>query len=412
MRSFRLVIAISIACRCFAAHPDWQSLRNQIDSTLHVRQPLPNVEAKFYGKFSPTSGVDADRVSYTTEYELRVPAIVYHPAGATLTKHPALIVVNGHGEDKSSWDSYWAGMLYARAGAVVLTYDPIGEYERNKERRSHTLQHDQTVEPQEKMARRMTGLMITDVMQAVSYLSQRPDVDAKRIAVMGFSMGSFIGSLECALDTRVHACVLAGGGNLDGPGGHWDTTHQMCESIAYQSLKFLGDRGAVLYALNAKRGPTLVLNGSADGVEDIPHHGPDFFADLRKRTIAELGSSKDVFDFDFFPGGGHAPYFLTRRAALWLNDKLKFPDWTKKQIEQMPEMRVQDWAAANQLVEANLKSFQQNAGPLMALGNDIPAVPRADLHAIPEAVWDSQERSYIYETWVDRESAAAAAEAP
>ncbi|MDQ2949671.1 MAG: prolyl oligopeptidase family serine peptidase, partial [Acidobacteriota bacterium] len=380
--------------------------------TLHVPQQLPSVEAKFYGKFSPASGVDADRVSYSTDYELRVPAIVYHPAGATITRHPALIVVNGHDEDKSSWDSYWAGILYARAGAVVLTYDAIGEYERNKERRSDTLQHDQTAGSRGEIARRMTGLMITDVMQAVSYLSQRPDVDSKRIAMLGFSMGSFIGSLECALDTRVHACVLAGGGDLDGPGGHWDTTDKICESIAYQSLMFLGDRGAVIYALNAKRGPTLVYNGSADQVEDIPHHGPDFFKELRERTAAELGNSKDVFDFEIVPGGGHAPYFLTKPVALWLNDKLKFPDWTKKRIEQMPQTRLQDWAAANHLTEANSKFFQQNKGPLMALGDNVPAVPRADLHAIPEAVWDSQQQNYIYETWLERATAAAASGAP
>ena len=412
MRSLRLVLAIAIASCAFASHPDWQALRSQIDNTLHVPQQLPNVEAKSYGKFLPAAGVEADRVSYATDYELRIPAIVYHPAGATLAQHPALIIVNGHGEDKSSWDSYWAGILYARAGAVVLTYDPLGEYERNKERRSYTLQHDQIAEPEDKMARHTTGQMITDVMQAVSYLAQRPDVDPKRIGVMGFSMGSFIGSLECALDTRVHACMLVGGGNLDGPGGHWDTTNKMCESISYQSLKFLGDRGAVIYALNAKRGSTLVLNGSADKVEDIPHHGPDFFNELRKRTIAELGTSKDVFDFDFIQGGGHAPYFLTKAAALWLNDKLKFPDWTKKQIEQMPETRVQDWAVANHLTEANSKSFQRNSGPLMALGDNIPAVPRADLHAIPEAVWESQQQNYIYETWLNRVTAAPDSAAP
>jgi dienelactone hydrolase len=407
------LLAVALASGVLASsHPDWNALRQQIENTLHVSPQLPHVEAKTYGKFSPASGVEADRVSYATEYELRVPAIVYHPSGATLAKHPALIVVNGHNEDKSSWDSYWAGILYARAGAIVLTYDPIGEYERNSERRSQTRQHDEMVEPRREMGTRLTGLMISDMMQAVSYLTQRPDVDPKRIAVMGFSMGSFISTLECALDTRVRACVLVGGGNLDGPGVHWDTTHEMCESIAYRSLSFLGDRGALLYALNAKRGPTLVYNGLADGVEDIPHHGPDFFEDLRKRAVAEAGSSKDVFDFDFAPGGGHAPYFLTRPVAIWLNDKLKFPNWTKKQLEELPTTRVQDWAAKNHLPEASEPGFQQNAGPLMALGEDIPAVPRADLHAVPEAVWDSEQQSYSYTTWVERAKAAVAAGAP
>ena len=393
MRTFRVGLFIFIASLpAIAAKRDWQDVREQVEKTLHVPQPLVKPEEKSYGRFTPATGVTTERVSYATDYSLRVPAIVYRPAGATITKHPALIVVNGHGGDKSSWYASWAGILYARAGAVVLTYDPIGEYERNKGRESNTSQHDTYIAPDD-MARRMGGLMVTDIMQAVSYLETRKDVDAKRIGVMGFSMGSFISSLACAIDTRVHACVLAGGGDLDGPNGYWDSSKkQMCQSIPYRSLAFLGDRGAVLFALNAKRGPTLVWNGSADKVVDIPHHGPEFFQDLRKRTIAELGSSKDVFDYGFTPDGGHRPYFLTRPVALWLEDKLKFPNWSKKEIESLPETPQHDGT--------------------MALGNDIPAVPRDSLHAIPDAVWDSERENLVYETWVDRAQAAVRSNAP
>ena len=59
------------------------------------------------------------------------------------------------------------------AGAFVLTYDPIGEGERNSERKSFTRQHDIPVPPEE-IGRRMAGLMITDVRQAVSYWRSAP----------------------------------------------------------------------------------------------------------------------------------------------------------------------------------------------------------------------------------------------
>ncbi len=263
------------------------------------------------------------------------------------------------------------------------------------------------------MARRLAGLMITDVMQAANYLAQRHDVDPKRIAVLGYSMGSFISSIACAVDTAVHACVLVGGGDLDGPGGYWDSSRQMCQGIPYQSLKFLGDRGAVLYALDAKRGPTLVFNGSADGVVDITHHGEDFFADLRKRTIEELGSSKDVFDFQFAPGGGHRPYFLSKPVALWLEDKLKFPDWSRKQIQAMPETNIHNWAAAHDLNASGTSvTSDLGEGGTMALGSDMPAVARAELHAVPEAVWQAERDRYVYETWVARAKAVEAASAP
>src|SRR5207244_13281398 len=66
------------------------------------------------------------------------------------------------------------------------------------------------------------------------------------LPILGYSMGSFVLGLTCAVETRLNACVLVGGGNLDGEGGYWDTSSKtMCQAIPYQSLKFLGDRGAV-----------------------------------------------------------------------------------------------------------------------------------------------------------------------
>ena len=57
--------------------------------------------------------------------------------------------------------------------------------------------------------------MMTDVMQAVSYLAQRPEVDPSRIAAVGYSMGSFVLGLTGAVESRLMACVLVGGGKLD-----------------------------------------------------------------------------------------------------------------------------------------------------------------------------------------------------
>ena len=370
--SLFLAFAISISA---AAKPDWDAQRQRIAQTLHVPDPLPKLSEKMYGHFLPAKDVAADRVSFGTDYRLRVPAIVYHQAGATIAQHPALIIVNGHGGDKSSAYAYQAGILYARAGAIVLTYDPIGEFERNWQKSSGTRQHDTVLTPDD-MSRRLAGLMIADILQAARYLAGRTDVDPKNIAVIGYSMGSFISSIACALDTSIHVCVLVGGGDLDGPDGYWDSSAPMCQGIPYRSLSFLGDRGPVIYALNAKRGYTLVYNGSADTVVDIPNHGADFFAKLREQTIALLGGKKDIFEYQFFPGGGHDPYFLTKPVALWLNEKLKFPNWTRKQLQ------------------------------TMVFGTDLPVIPRTDLRAIPDAVWDADQDSYVYESWRDRARAA------
>jgi dienelactone hydrolase len=367
---------------------------------LRIPDALPDLRAKSYTRFSPAPGVEAERVAYATAYSMRIPAIVYRGAGATIAQHPAMVVVNGHEGDKSSWYAYWTGILYARAGAIVLTYDPIGEYERNDERRSNTSEHDRILEPEEAMATRLSGLMIADVLQSVTYLSSRPDVDPKRIAVLGYSMGSFVSAIACALDTRIHACVLSGGGDLDGLGGYWDRSDPMCQGIPYRSLSFLEDRGAMLLALNAKRGPTLIYNGSADEIVDIPHHDAAWFEDLRKRTAQKLGTSKNVFDFAFAKGGGHRPYFVSRPVALWLQEKLKFPEWTKKAIESMPETPISVWAHDRGVTGGALST--RHEGGTLALGQNIPAVPRADLFAVPEVVWTADRDLYVYSSWVQR----------
>src|SRR5262245_3319715 len=280
--------------------------RSQIRSTLFVPDPLPPFATQTHGHFEPAPGVVAERVTYQTQFGLRVPAILYLPKHQT-GKLPALIVVNGHGGDKYSWYAFYSGILYARAGAAVLTYDPIGEGERNIDRKSGTRAHDKVLAPDE-MGRRLGGLMVTDVMQAVSFLHSRPEVDPGRIGAMGYSMGSFILSLAGAADERLYACVLVGGGNLDGPGQYWDKSKPMCQGLPYKALTFLGDRPAAIYALHASRGPTLIFNGLADTVVNIPACGEPFFHDLRRRTTVLLGKSDGVFDYRLIEGISHRPF--------------------------------------------------------------------------------------------------------
>ena len=383
-----------------AASASTEQERSRIRSTLLVPDPLPALHVENYGQIEIASGVIAERVSYATAYGLRVPAIVYRPTLKPAAKMPGLIVVNGHGGDKYSWYAFYSGILYARAGATVLTYDPIGEGERNAQRKNGTRQHDRDVEPEE-MGRRMGGLMMTDVMQAVSYLAQRSDVDAGRLAALGYSMGSFVLGLACAAETRLNACVLTGGGNLDGDGGYWDSSSKkMCQAIPYQAMKFLGDRGAALYALHAGRGATLIWNGTADDVVSIERMGPGFFENLQQRTIAAHGSRRDVFEFGFTEGTGHRPYFVTRPVALWLQKRLHFANWTEESIARMPETHISEWAEKGGVFLDKAYATELREGGTRALGTGIPAVPHDALNTLPLEQWQREKDKYVYETWV------------
>jgi dienelactone hydrolase len=365
--------------------------RAEIKKALFISDRLPALEAK-------GSGVIAERVTYTTNFGMRVPAIVYRPEHSS-GRLPGFIVVNGHGGDKTAWYSFYTGILYARAGAVVLTYDPVGEDERNTDKRSETREHDRVIAGPH-TAERMGGQMITDVMQAVSYLTQRPDVDAKRIAIAGYSMGSFISALAGAVDPRIHAVVLSGGGDLDGNDGYWDSSSKvMCQSGPYRALSFLPDKAAIIFALNQRRGPTFIINGTADTVVDIPHHLEPFFTDLRTRVEALTGSKAGIFETYFVPAASHRPNWVTRPAALCLQGTLNFPNWTAEKINSLGETHVSEWAARNNVYMDKGYIQEDREGGVMALTTNVPNVPREQLNAVPDAIWNAEKDRFVWDAW-------------
>ena len=379
--------------------------RKQIKQALFIPDPLPAIASKTYGTFSPAPGVLAERVTYTTTYGMRVPAIIYRSAKSQ-TRLPAIVIVNGHLGDKTSWYAFYAGILYARAGAVVLTYDPIGEDERNSDRKSETSTHDTVVEGAQ-MPARMGGQMITDILQAVSYLAARPDVDPHRIAVAAYSMGSFHAAIAGAIDPRIHALVLSGGGNLQGPGDYWARSPKiMCQAGPSKALDFLPERGAVLYALNQRRGATLVVNGTADPVIVSSNSDEAFFTKLRERTTQLTGTQDHIFETYWFPGAGHRPNFVTHPVALWLNTQLHFPNWTPDSINALSEVKVSEWAAATGAHVGQRFQTELSEYGMRALDATIPNVPREQLQAVPYADWQQDEEDFIWESWVTRARAA------
>ena len=388
-----------------ATAPQFDLWRKQIKQALFISDPLPPLAPRNYGTFSPAEGVIAERVTYGTSYGMRVPAIVYRPSKRK-ARLPGLIIVNGHSGDKTAWYAFYAGILYARAGGVVVTYDPVGEDERNVDRKSETNTHD-TFVPGEQMPARMGGQFVTDIMQAVSYLSSRSDVDPKRIAVAAYSMGSFHAAIAGAIDTRIHALVLSGGGNLDGPGDYWAKSPKvMCQSGPSKALDFLTDRGAILYALNQRRGPTFIINGTEDPVIVSVHTPEPFFAKLRERTAAISGATEGIFETWWIQGAGHRPNFVTRPAALWLQRQLQFPNWTEDKIQSMGEVHISEWAAKTGAHVGEKFQTELSENGVRALTTDIPNVPRDELQAVPGDEWQRHKVDFIWETWVIRARAA------
>lgn len=396
--------------------------RAEIQHELYLPNPLPKLNAKVWGTFSPMPGVLADHVTYDTADGMVVPAIVYRPDPAKMHwkgRLPGLVVVNGHGGDKFSWYAFYSGLLFAKAGGVVVTYDPIGEGERNAERRSreYPSPHDRIVPPPagisaDDWGQRLAGLMQTDLLQAVSYLDAQREVDPKRIATLGYSMGAFIAGIEGGYDLRVHAVVLSGGGVYDGPGGYYDSNKLPCQGPPYHALKVLGDRGAVLYDLNADRGPMLVMNGDDDRIMDIAHHDASWFAAVRERAVALHGSTKNMFTAIFYPGVGHRPSWVDRDGVTWLNEQLHFVFWkTPARIKAQGTTHISSWIEANHVDISKSFLREQREGGIEAVGTGFPAIPRDDLMVLPQAVWEQMKGQLTYESWEAKTMAEQRAEA-
>src|SRR5689334_19819837 len=63
---------------------DPAALRTKIQQTFHVPNPLPSLDVQKHGSFEPEPGIVADRVTYNTQLNMRVPAIVYHRADTSV----------------------------------------------------------------------------------------------------------------------------------------------------------------------------------------------------------------------------------------------------------------------------------------------------------------------------------------
>jgi dienelactone hydrolase len=370
--------------------------REQARAALFLPKRMPAVAARDFGSFVPMPGVVARRITYASQYGMRIPAILYGPDHVS-GKLPAIVVVAGHGGDKTTWYEIYAGLLYASAGAMVVTYDPVGEDERNALHLSDSRSHDTVLAGQESPAR-LGGVMIGDVISAVDYVASLPSVDKNRIAVLGYSMGSFHAVLAAALDPRIHALVLSGGGDLDGNGGAWDSSRKiMCQSGPYRALGFLPDKAAILYALHQRSGATLVLNGAEDNLVASPHHMESFFADLNIRAAALAGPGASPIEYIFYPGVGHRPSWVNRDAAKWLNARLHFPLWKNLSLDSLGETHIAEWASMTGATINRGYGTEKTEGGIRALGHGFSAPTRAQLQAVPETEWQSHAEQYSWQ---------------
>jgi dienelactone hydrolase len=160
-----------------------------------------------------------EKVIYESLPGLYVTANLYRPNQPG--RYPAVLLQSGHTQEGKPEDQRIAANL-AMKGFVVLTFDPIGQgereqtYSRQLERSlagwsvpEHALMDAQALMIGQGLAR----YFIWDAMRSVDYLASRPDVDASRLGAAGCSGGGaltvFAGGLDPRLKVVVPACYPA-----------------------------------------------------------------------------------------------------------------------------------------------------------------------------------------------------------
>jgi hypothetical protein len=157
------------------------------------------------------------------------------------------------------------------------------------------------------------GMMLFDEFQAVTYLSQRPEVDARRIGAFGLSMGSTKAWWLAALDPRIRLCVdlccltdyeeLIKAKNLRGHGIYYYVPRLLKHFQAHEINELIVPR------------PHLSLNGRKDAL--TPAVGVRRIRDHLLPLYARHGR-KDDCRIELFDCGHEETPAMRKLVGAWL----------------------------------------------------------------------------------------------
>ncbi len=259
----------------------------------------------------------------------------------------------------------------ARAGMLVLAYDPLGQ----GERRVGWHQHGQLAPLL--VGFTSLGVMVAETMAALDLLVARDDVDAGRLGVTGASGGGFVSTFVAALDERVSAaaicCILnthAGQVRDAALGTGWDGWVDLCNQVP--RLAATASMGTVLAAAAPSR-VTVV-----HAIDDPPFPIAGARAVVREaaavyEALAAGGCARLVE-----VSGGHGLHPQMRDAAVSaLAEALGLPEpgaETPVELLDFPYAMTHDIARADPpLAQTHVRSHTRLAGEALPASIDTNA---------------------------------------
>lgn len=150
-------------------------------------------------------------LAYDSIHDQRVTAIVALPKRFA-ARYPAVLLVHGSGGNRDTSYIQWVSALLVKYGYATLSIDTQYHGLRARPGRSGEIHM-----PDSYTMRDAWVQSVVDLRRAVDYLDSRPDIDASRIGVVGFSQGAMLGAVLGGVEARVSAFCLAvpGAGFVD-----------------------------------------------------------------------------------------------------------------------------------------------------------------------------------------------------
>ena len=136
-------------------------------------------------------------IAFTDPFGLRVTGILVRPKEDGV--YPCVLLLHGSGGRKENMAGRF-GVALAEQGIASLALDAALHGDRKG-------QGQPTGEVRGKLGA-VTRITVVDYRIALDFLAARKDLDNRRVGVLGYSMGSQMGAILAAVDTRICATLL------------------------------------------------------------------------------------------------------------------------------------------------------------------------------------------------------------
>lgn len=309
---------------------------------------------------------------------------------------PAIVYVCGHQDDRYGGKVVYQhhGISLAKNGYVAFVLDPI--------QNSEVFSVHAGIRAEEMLdwySRGFTpgGVEAWNAMRAIDYLASRPEVDASRIGMTGFSGGAHMTFFTAAVDSRIKAAAAFMGISTYSANIRGDLQQVHCDCM-YPINSYRHDL-THLGALIAPR-PLLVGQGKMDG--SFPRLGYERF----RQDVGRLYSAYDqrqAFDLIEIDAPHEDADYFREQAIRWFDrhlmgvmerpldlsysalpgkDLAVFPNGPPKDAQ---NFRVHETFVARPAMKkfSDLQSWKRRRGELLAsLGNHVFATLPRELHDV------------------------------